>query len=202
MKNYSNTHKLQQQIAIETARLINEEGFDNFQLARKKAAHRLGITDEHSLPNNEEILEQIKIHQSLYQTTNQQVLRELRQTALNAMQLFTPFKPRLIGSVLLGHAHEQSSIDLLLMADSPEEIALFLIEQNIPYQLHDWKLFSSQHQYQIIPAYQFYAGDYQIKLITLAEKQRKTPPVNPLTWKTMQKASITQIEDLLKNQIG
>jgi len=201
MKNYSNSHKVQQQIAVETARLITEEGFDNFQLARKKAAHRLGITDEHSLPNNEEILEQIKIHQSLYQNTDQHVLRELRQTALNAMKLFASFKPRLIGSVLLGHAHEQSSIDLLVMADSPEEIAIFLIEQNIPYQLHDWKLFSNQHQYQIIPAYQFYAGNYQIKLITLAEKQRKTSPINPLTWKTMQKASITQIEALLNNQI-
>ncbi|MCK5696694.1 MAG: hypothetical protein KAI02_00940 [Gammaproteobacteria bacterium] len=200
MKNYSNTHKLQQQIAVETARLINEEGFDNIQLARKKAAHHLGIKDKHIFPNNEEILEQIKIHQNLYHNNDHgQTLIKLRQTALHAMTLFASFKPRLIGSVLLGHAHTQSSIDLLVMADSPEEIALFLIEKNIPYQLHDWKLFSSQHHYQLIPSYQFYAGDYQIKLITLSEKQRKMPPINPLTWKTMQKASIAQIKTLLKN---
>ncbi|MCN4145112.1 MAG: hypothetical protein LC437_08880 [Thiohalomonas sp.] len=61
------------------------------------------------------------------------------------MKLFNHFKPKLIGSVLLVHPHKQSSIDILVMADSPEEVPMFLMEQNIPYQLQDWKLFSSKH---------------------------------------------------------
>ncbi len=192
------SYKLRQQIAVEAARLINEEGIDNFQYARKKAAHRFGISNEHALPDNEEILEQIKTHQSLYHdSSHKQVLKELRQIALNAMKLFNHFKPKLIGSVLLGHAHEQSSIDILVMTDSPEEVAMFLMEQDIPYQLQDWKLFSSKHNYQLVPAYQFYAGDYQVKLITLAENQRRTVPLNPANWKPMQKASIKQLETLL-----
>ena len=192
------SYKLRQKIAVEAARLINEEGIDNFQYARKKAAHRFGISDEHAFPDNEEILEQIKTHQILYHnSTHQQILKELRQTALNAMKLFNHFKPRLIGSVLLGHAHEQSSIDILVMVDSPEEIALLLMEHEIPYQLQDWKLFSSKHNYQLIPAYQFFAGNYQVKLITLTENQRKIVPLNPLNWKAMQKASIKQLEALL-----
>jgi len=211
MKNYSkahirphksSNHKLQQQIAVETARLINEEGFDNFHYARKKAAQRLGISDEHVFPDNEEILTQIKVHQSLYHNTTQdQVLIELRQTALHAMQLFSQFKPKLFGSVLSGHAHKQSSIDLLVMVDSAEDIAFFLMEHNIPYHLHDWKLFSAKHNYQQVPAYQFYAGIYQINLITLAEKQRKISPINPINWKAMQKASIKQLEDLISKTL-
>lgn len=194
------SHKLRQQIAVEAARLISEEGIDNFQYARKKAAHRFGISDEYAFPDNEEILEQIKTHQTLYHNSSQkQVLKELRQTALNAMKLLNHFKPKLIGSVLSGHAHEQSSIDILVMVDSPEEVAMFLIEHEIPYQLQDWKLFSSKHNYQLIPAYQFYAGDYQVKLITLAENQRRAMPLNPVNWKAMQKASINQLEALLNN---
>lgn len=194
------SHKLRQQIAVEAARLINEEGIDNFQYARKKAAHRFGISDEHVFPDNEEILQQIKTHQLLYQNpAHKQVLNELRQTALNAMKLFKRFKPKLIGSVLLGHAHEQSSIDILVMVDSPEEIAMDLIEHDIPYQLQDWKLFSSKHNYQPVPAYQFFAGNYQVKLITLAENQRKIVPLNPLNWKAMQKASIKQLVALINS---
>ena len=194
------SYKLRQQIAVEAARLINEEGIDNFQYARKKAARRFGISDEHAFPDNEQILEQIKTYQVLYNNpVHKQVLKELRQTALSAMKLFNHFKPKLIGSVLLGHAHEQSSIDILVMADSPEEIAMFLMKNKIPYQLQDWKLFSSKHNYQLIPTYQFFAGNYQVKLITLAENQRKIVPLNPLNWKTMQKASIKQLEKLLNS---
>ena len=196
------SHKLQQQIAVEAARLINEEGFDNFHYARKKAAQRLGITDEHVLPDNEEILTQLKIHQSLYRNTAQeQVLTELRQTALSAMKLFSQFKPKLFGSVLSGYAHEQSSIDLLVMVDSAEEIAFFLMEHKVPYLLQEWKLFSAKHNYQLVPTYQFYAGNYQINLITLAEKQRKISPLNPINWKAMQKASIKQLEDLISKAL-
>lgn len=194
------SHKLRQQIAVEAARLINEEGIDNFQYARKKAAHRFGISDEHAFPDNEEILQQIKTHLNLYQNAaHKQTLTKLRQTALTAMKLLKRFKPRLIGSVLLGHAHEQSSIDILVMVDSPEDIALFLMEHDIPYQLQEWKLFTSKHNFQLTPAYQFFADIYQIKLITLAENQRKMVPLNPLNWKAMKKASIKQLKELLNS---
>ena len=109
---------------------MNEEGIDSFQYARKKAAQRLGINDKAAYPDNEEILRQIKTHQSLYQSsTHQQLLQGLRTTAINAMKLLQKFSPRLTGSVLQGHASEYSSIDIHLMADSPEEVAIFLAEQ-------------------------------------------------------------------------
>lgn len=220
MKNYSSfhpakaaaiknkpQHKLRQQIAVEAARLMNEEGIDNLQNARKKAAHGLGIHDEHVLPDDKEILYEVKIHQSLYQSpSHEQLLKHLRATALNAMKLFNAFKPRLIGSVLLGHAHEHSSIDILLMADSPEEIAVLLMAHDIPYQLRDWQLYLSKsqsksrtkHNRQSIPAYQFYADKHLINLIILSEKQRKMTPLSPGSWQAIQRASVTQVEALLE----
>ena len=198
--------KLRQQIAVEAARLMSEEGIDSLQKARKKAAHWLGIHDEHALPDDEEILFQVKTHQSLYQSSSQQqLLASLRETALNTMKLVSAFKPKLIGAVLLDYAHEHSSIDILITADSPEELAVLLMAHNIPYHLRDWKLYfskpgsKSKQHVQSVPAYQFYAGDQLINLIVLSENQRNLVPLDPGNWQTMQKASLTQVEALLKN---
>ena len=190
--------RLRQQIAVESARLMSDEGIDNFKYARKKAAQKLGINNEHAYPDNEEILAQLKIHQSLYQASNhQQILRELRKTALNAMRLFHDFNPRLTGSVLMGHASQHSGIDILLMADSPEQVAMYLIKHDIPYQLMDWKLFFSKNKAHIVPSYQFYADEHKINLIVLTENLQKLVPLSPLNGQSMQRASIKQLEALL-----
>ncbi len=192
--------RLRYQIAVNAARLMSEEGSDNFSCARKKAAQQLGIQNEHAMPDNEEILAQLKIYQSLYSSADQQKwLYELRKVALKAMRLFHAYRPRLTGSVLLGYAGEHSAIDIQLMADTPEEIATLLMDHNIPYQPGEWKLYFGIRNPQMLPYYQFYAGDHRINLITFSEKQQKTRPVSPLNGQSMQRASIEQLETLLKN---
>lgn len=195
-------NKLRQQIAIESARLMSDEGIDDFQYARKKAAHRFGINNTQAYPDNEEILAQIKIHQSLYQSAvHEQLIQDLRTTAVNAMKLLQDFQPKLTGSVLLGHANQHSGIDIHIMADSPEEIAILLMERDIPYHLLDWKLLFSKkknkNDSQSVPTFQFYAGEHLVNLIVLSEKQRKMVPLSPLSGQTMQRASIKQVESLL-----
>lgn len=190
--------RLRQQIAVESARLMSEEGIDSFNYARKKAAHKLGIHNEHAYPDNKEILAQLKIHQSLYlSSSHEQTVHDLRKTALNAMKLFQDFSPKLIGSVLLGHANKHSSIDILLIANSPEEIAMHLLKHNIPYQLQDWKLFFNKKKHQRVPSYQFYAHEHKVNLIILTENQRKLIPLSTLNGQSMQRASIKQLEALL-----
>lgn len=190
--------RLRDQIAVNAARLMSEEGSDNFNYARKKAAQHLGIQNEHAMPNNEEILTQLKIYQSLYSSADQEKwLYKLREVALKAMRLFKAYRPRLTGSVLLGYAGEHSSIDIQLMADTPEEIASLLMDHNIPYQPGEWKLYFSKRNPKMVPYYQFYAGEHQINLITLSEKQRKNRPVSPLNGQSMPRASIEQLEALL-----
>lgn len=200
-KSSSEKHKqiqrLRAQVAVKAARLMSEEGTDNLNYARKKAAGQLGVQNEHSLPDNEAILAELKIYQSLYNPETEENLRKLRETALKAMQLFHAFKPRLTGSVLLGYAGEHSSIDIQLISDTPETIATLLMEHHIPYQLGEWKLlFGKQHQQQV-PCYQFYAGEHGINLIILSEKQNRATPFSPLNGQSMQRASIAQLEALL-----
>lgn len=181
---------------------MTEEGLDSIPSARKKAAHQFGVSDEYALPDDHEVLFQMQIHQSLYQSSTQkQSLKDLRATALNAMKLFKSFKPGLIGSVLQGYAHEHSRIDLLLRADSTEEVAILLMSHDIPYKLQDWTLYFSRSKdsEQSVPAYQFYADQHKINLIILTEQHRKMTPLNPENWQTIQKASIIQVENLLEN---
>lgn len=191
-------YRLRQQIAVESARLMSEEGVDNFKFARKKAAQNLGIDNDLAYPDHEEILAQLKIHQSLYQATgHEQLLQELRATALKAMKLMQDYLPRLTGSVLMGHAAEHSSIDIHVMADSPEEIAMHLLKHDIPYQLQEWKLYFSKHKPHITPCYRFYAGKHPINLIVLDENVRKIVPLDPQTGQKMHRATIKQLQTLL-----
>ncbi len=211
MKNY---FKLQQEIAVEAARLIFEEEIDTLSVARTKAAHTLRSSEKKALPDDKTILTQLEIHRSLYSSVSQrEALKNLRRVALNAMRLLTEFKPQLIGSVLQGYAHEQSSIDILVRADSTEDIAIQLMKHQIPYQLKEKKLYfsrqtsakSSHSSYQArmkesvqhVPAYQFYADKNKINLIVLIEKNRKRVPVVPENGQTIQRASIIQLEELL-----
>ncbi len=191
--------RLRAQIAVKAARLMTEEGTDNFNYARKKAAQQLGIQNEHSLPDNEEILSELKIYQSLYNPDSQDKLQELRETALKAMQLFHNYQPRLTGSVLSGYAGKHSSIDIQLLSDTPEHIATMLMEHHIPYQLGEWKLFFGKQHPQQLPCYQFYAGEHRINLIVLSEKQRRITPLNTLNGQSMQRASIEQVQALLNS---
>jgi predicted nucleotidyltransferase len=207
MKSFSEkkqTHRLKQQIAVEAARIMNEEGIDSFFNARKKAAHSLGVHDKYALPDEKEILFQLRTYQSLYQSsTHKQSLKDLRETALKAMQLFKSFKPKLIGSVLHGYAHEHSRIKILIRADSAEEIAVFLMTNKIPYQLQEWELFFDKPNSKIknsaqpVPVYQFYAGKYNINIIILSENQRHRVPLDPDNWQTIKSASIAQVEALI-----
>ncbi len=202
LKSAPRQNKLRQEIAVEAARLMTEEGLDSIPSARKKAARQFGVPDECALPDDHEVLFQMQIHQSLYQSSAQkQSLKDLRTTALNAMKLFKSFKPGLIGSVLLGYAHKHSRIDLLLRADSAEEIAILLMSHDIAYKLQDWTLYFSRSKDsgQSVPAYQFYADQHKINLIILTEQHRKMTPLNPDNWQTIQKASTIQVENLLEN---
>ena len=56
---------LRQAVADEAARIMNEQGVDDFLLAKRKAAERLGVTDASILPRNTEIEAAMMAHHRL-----------------------------------------------------------------------------------------------------------------------------------------
>jgi hypothetical protein len=62
------------------------------------------------------------------------ILRSLRETACEVMQVLDMYRPYLTGSVLDGTANENSSIDLQIFADSAKEVEIFLLDQGIEFE--------------------------------------------------------------------
>ncbi|OGA29028.1 MAG: hypothetical protein A3I01_20280 [Betaproteobacteria bacterium RIFCSPLOWO2_02_FULL_65_24] len=125
---------MRQRIAAAAARLMAEDGIDDFALAKRKAARQLGAEDTHSLPGNEEIEEQLRAYHSLYRNDEQQAeLRLLREQALAVMQLLKAFSPYLSGPVLRGTAGRYSDVDLQLFTDDEKSVELLLLNRGIPY---------------------------------------------------------------------
>src|SRR3954462_8325752 len=108
-------------LAQEAARIMSEQGIDDYRLAKRKAAERLGATDIAVLPKNTEIEAALAAHHRLFEGhTHTSALTQLRQTALQAMLLLKKFQPRLVGPVLSGTASAHSEVNLDIFADSPE----------------------------------------------------------------------------------
>lgn len=125
-------------IASAAARLMAEDGLDDYGTAKRKAAKSLGATGGAALPGNEEIEDALRAWQSLYQEDEQRErLREMRETALRLMTVLADFRPCLTGSVLDGTAGRYAGIALDLFADSAKDVEIFLLSRNIPYEIAD-----------------------------------------------------------------
>lgn len=198
--------QLRQRIAQMSARLMMQEGIEDYHLAKSKAASQLGIYHSRHLPSNREIQEEIQIYQRLFYNNTQQLrLLHLRQVALQVMKLFANYSPRLVGSVLNGTASQHSKITLHLFAHSSEEIAVFLLERNIPYQMSEKRFrFSEKHAHltetSTFPSYRFMAGDETIMLIVFKINDIRWSPPNPVDGKPMARADIKMLERLIHGE--
>lgn len=135
--------QMRTRIAAVAARLMAEDGLEDFALAKRKAARQLGAEDTQSLPKNDEIEAELRAYQSLYQGEEQRArIQYLRQCALEAMCLLERFRPYLAGPVLSGTAGRYSDIDLQLFTDDGKAVEHFLLSRNIAYDISDERRFA------------------------------------------------------------
>jgi hypothetical protein len=130
--------QMRARIAAAAARLMAEDGVDDFALAKRKAARQLGAADTQSLPANDEIEAELRAYQSLYQGEEQRErIHELRSVALEAMRSLADFNPYLAGPVLKGTAGRYADIDLQLFTDDLKAVELFLLNRNFVYAVSE-----------------------------------------------------------------
>jgi hypothetical protein len=130
-------------IAAVAARLMAEDGIDDFALAKRKAARQLGAGGTQALPRNDEIETELRAYRELYQAGEHPALvHELRCIALDAMRALESFKPYLTGPVLSGLAGPYAEIDLQLFPDSAKEVEIFLLDRNIPFDTQEGRRYS------------------------------------------------------------
>lgn len=130
-------------IAAAAARLMAEDGIDNFALAKRKAAKQLGVLESQSLPGNDEIEAELRAYLALYQAEEHpQRVAELREIALDAMRTLERFNPYLTGPVLKGIAGPYAEIELQLFPDSVKDVEIFLLDRNIAYTTYEGKRYA------------------------------------------------------------
>src|SRR5258706_11725550 len=130
-------------IAAPAARIMAEDGIDDFALAKRKAARQLGAVDTHSLPRNDEIEAELRAYRALYQAgEHPELVAELRRMALDAMRALERFSPYLTGPVLSGLAGPYAEIDLQLFPDSAKDVEIFLLDRNITFSTQEGRRYS------------------------------------------------------------
>jgi hypothetical protein len=161
--NQAKQQQMRARIAAAAARLMAEDGLEDFALAKRKAARQLGAEDTQSLPKNDEIEVELRAYQSLYQGEEQRErIHYLRARALEAMLMLESFRPYLAGPVLKGTAGRYSDIDLQLFTDDGKAVELFLLSRNIAYDISDQRRF---------------AGD-QVRAVSVLKLDWQGVPVN------------------------
>ena len=137
-------------IAAAAARLMAEDGIDDFALAKRKAARQLGALDTQSLPRNDEIEAELRAYRALYQADDHpQLIGELRRIALEAMQALERFNPYLTGPVLKGIAGPYAEIDLQLFPDSAKDVEIFLLDRNISFTTQEGRRYSGDRPHAV-----------------------------------------------------
>lgn len=186
--------QMRELIAQSAARLIAEDGIQDYAAAKRKAARQIGVPDTHSLPSNSEVEVALRAYQDLYQKDEQPArLKGLRQEALAAMHLLERFTPHLTGSVLSGTATRHSDINLQLFTDNVKEVELFLLNRSMPYETGE-KRFRLNDEFLPVPTFTLQGETAEIRLAVFgADDLRK----NAAAGKTPERAKIRQVEALL-----
>jgi hypothetical protein len=185
-------------LAQEAARIIVEQGIDDFRIAKLKAAERLGMSGRGALPGNTEIESAVAEHLKLFGREHHvNLLRTLREAALAAMELLSAFTPRLVGPVLNGTANANSPINLHVFADNAELVAMQLQECAVAYRPFERRLKSRRNQTETFAAFRFIQNESSIEATVFPVDGVRQAPISPVDGKPMQRATASAISRLL-----
>lgn len=171
----SNSRQMRARIAQLAARLMTEDGIDDFGLAKRKAARQVGAPDTRNLPDNAEIERAIIDYQQLYRPDEHSArLDELRRDALSLMRLLERFEPHLVGPVLTGTAGRYADFDLHLFTDSPKDLEIFFINRGMGFRSREARYLVGGEP-RLVPEYEVDFGDNGATLAVFSyEDARRT----------------------------
>ncbi len=189
---------MRQAIAREAARLMIEHGHEDYGLAKRKAAERFGVTDLAVLPKNTEIEEALAAHQRLFvPDAHASQLSSMRSSALQAMRLLAEFEPRLVGPLLSGTATAHNDITLHLFADTPETVAVRLMDRGIPHEFAERRFRMQRDEVEAYPAVRFTAGQHEVDATIFPLDGIRQAPPGPVDGRPMRRATLQEVEGLL-----
>jgi predicted nucleotidyltransferase len=188
-------------VAQEAARIIVEQGIEDYRLAKTKAAQRLGMSAGGSLPGNSEIEKAVSEYLKLFgRDSHLRLLRALRQTALAAMELLSPFEPRLVGPVLHGTAAANSPVNLHVFADSAEMVVMRLDELKIAYRPFERRLKSRRDKANLFGGFRFMQDGTRVEATVFPFDGVRQAPISPVDGKPMRRVAKNALIVLLQSE--
>lgn len=184
-------------IAHIAARLMAEDGIEDYAIAKRKAARQAGTPDTRELPTNEEIDAALRTYQQIYhQEEHRDRLRALREMALKAMRELAQFNPYLTGSVLNGNAGKYADINLQLYTDSAKAVELYLIDRRIPYRTAQSRLYCGTEPLTA-PVYTVDDNGIEIEITVLSPRELRGALRTSPEGKGIERAKPPTVEQLL-----
>src|SRR3954467_6833898 len=186
-------------LAAAAARLMAEEGVDDFALAKRKAARRLGVLDTQSLPSNDEIETELRAYRALYQAEDHpELIGDLRRIALDAMRALERFSPYLTGPVLTGTAGPYAEIELQLFPDSAKDVEIFLLDRNIPFTTHETRRYAGDRAHAVSLISLAWQGQ-PLKLAIFDSRDERLAMKTSAAGKVADRGNIAEVSALLVN---
>jgi hypothetical protein len=184
-------------IAHLAARIMVEDGVEDYATAKRKAARQAGVPDTRQLPTNEEVEAALRVQQSLYLgDSHRESLRELREHTIGVMREIARFNPYLTGSVLSGNAGKYADINLHLYTDSAKAVEIYLLDQDIAYEAGQCRLYVGEEA-RTFPKFTIDDDGIEVEIVVLALDDLRQPVRTTPEGKPIERARLAQVEALL-----
>jgi hypothetical protein len=184
-------------IAHMAARLMVQDGIEDYATAKRKAARQAGLTDARQLPTNDEIDAALRTYQTLYCADAQRErLQALRSHALEVMRDLERFNPYLTGSVLTGSAGKYADINIHLYTDDVKGVEMFLIDRDVPYRTGQCRLYCGTEP-RVVPLFVIDDDGTEIQLAVLALDDLRLPVRTTPDGKPVERARASGVAALL-----
>ena len=192
----SNQHK-RLAVCEEAARIMDQQGIRDFQMAKTKAAQRLGLGSRFPLPSNREIEEILRQRLRLFNAEYQADRGSTLWCAAAAiMAAFSRYEPRLVGALLRGVVTEKTPVELHLFADTPEEIVGSFELHAMPYEIFEKRVRFRRKRYTFIQAFRFARGDVGVEVLVFGRKDIREAPLCPVDGQPMQRIALRRVREI------
>lgn len=196
-RNSNRQSAMRARIAAAAARIMAEDGVDDFALAKRKAARQLGAANTQALPRNDEIEAELEAYRQLYQADEHpQRIAELRRVALEAMRALERFTPYLTGPVLKGSAGPYAEIDLQLFPESPKDVEIFLLERNIAFATRESRRYSGDRAHAV-SVFSLSWGGMPVRLSVFDPRDERIALKTSVAGRVPERAGIAEVGALL-----
>lgn len=183
----------------EAARLICEEGYADYRVARLKAAERLGLGRGDNPPDPVRIEAAVIARQQLFGGERyRQGLLAMRRAALQAMRLLAAYQPKLAGSAVSGAIGRGHRVQLHLIADQAEAVEMLLHDRHIPFEQDERRYRLADGRDVDIALLRFEADAIGIDIAVFDPGSERHPPLSQVTGKPARRLTAEQLRVLLE----